>query len=219
MAGKSVTRTIKLRDYFDSLAPTWDTRISEEDVKRLRDIIAKLDIKPGSHILDIGSGTGVLVPLLVPATGDNGSVIELDISAKMLLKAKVKGFRGNIHYLQADAGAIPLSEAIFDLVICNNTFPHFNDKLKTLIETARVIKDGGRLVICHTMSREVVNNLHRTIGGVVGDDFLPEEAELCWLLSRAGLEKVWLEDSPERYLVIIGKKSAPFKLQADVQGF
>lgn len=202
------TDIARKRKYFDCLAPMWDSQITEERLVCLKEIIIKINIKQGSHVLDIGSGTGILMPFLIEAVKEGGMIVEMDISAKMLQEARSKNFKGNIHYVQADAAIIPLDDELFDLAILNNAFPHFGDKLQALREIRRVIKGGGRLVISHTMSRKAVNNLHCSIGGVVSSDFLPDEAELFWLLSQAGFGEVKLEDSAERYLVIAYRQSS-----------
>ena len=195
------------KEYFDRLALTWDSLFTPQILTRLSNIVTELDIKPGSCVLDVGSGTGVLVPFLTRAIGNEGTIIELDISARMLAEAKAKGFDNNTHYVQADIASIPTLQEVFDLVICYNVFPHFGNKLKALKEIVRVIKVNGRLAICHSMSREAVNNLHQTIGGVVGNDLLPDTVELYQLLTEAGLGEITLENSSERYLVVAYRMS------------
>ncbi len=194
------------KKYFDHLAPVWDSYITEKSLACLEEIILHLNIKRGSHILDLGSGTGVLIPFLIKVVEDSGVIVEMDISEKMLAQARSKSSKGNIHYVQGDVAALPFGNELFDIVICNNAFPHFSHKLKALKEMARVIKKGGRLVICHTMSRESVNNLHRSLGGVIANDFLPDQTELLWLLSQAGFKKAKLENSAKYYLLIAYKK-------------
>ncbi len=199
--------TIQHRQYFDRLASTWDSLLSEETMLRIGGIVAELNIEPASEVLDVGSGTGVLLPLLTKAVGSEGRIIETDISAGMLGQARAKGPGSNTHYIQADIVSIPFTDKVFDLVICLNTLPHCHDKLQAITEMARVTKTGGRIAICHTMSREAVNHLHQSIGGLVSDDLLPDSAELYRLLEQAGLETVKFEDTPERYLVVARRMS------------
>jgi ubiquinone/menaquinone biosynthesis C-methylase UbiE len=159
-------------------------------------------------VLDIGSGTGVLLPFLIAELGDEGKIAALDFAAEMLCQAKAKNFPPIVGFAQADVLAIPLADNSIDLAICNSVFPHFNDKVKALKEIARVLRNNGRLVICHTMSREMVNQLHQSIGGAVANDLLPSEFKLRGLIKQAGLRITHFEDSPERYLVI-AEKSTP----------
>jgi hypothetical protein len=70
-----------------------------------------------------------------------------------------------------------------------------------------VLRNNGRLVICHTMSRAMINQLHQSAGGVIANDLLPPEFQLRGLIKQAGLKITHFEDSPERYLVIAEKSA------------
>jgi ubiquinone/menaquinone biosynthesis C-methylase UbiE len=198
---------MQLQEYFDQLAPTWDKELTRERLKCLGNIVKELGIKPGYYVLDIGSGTGVLLPFLIAELGDEGKVIALDFSAEMLGQAQAKNFSPIVGFAQADVLAIPLADNSVDLAICNSVFPHFNDKVKALKEIARVLRNNGRLVICHTMSRAMINQLHQSTGGVIANDLLPPKFQLRGLLKQAGLKITRFEDSPERYLVIAEKSA------------
>jgi ubiquinone/menaquinone biosynthesis C-methylase UbiE len=199
---------MQLQEYFDQLAPTWDQELTGERLKCLSNIVKGLGIKPGYYVLDIGSGTGVLLPFLIAELGDEGKIVALDFSAEMLGQAKAKNFPPIVGFAQADVLAIPLADNSVDVAICNSVFPHFDDKVKALKEIARVLRNNGRLVICHAMSRKMVNQLHQSIGGVVAHHLLPHELQLKELTKQAGLKVTHFEDGPERYLVI-AEKSAP----------
>ncbi len=198
---------MQLQEYFDQLAQTWDKELTRERLKCLSNIVKELGIKPGYYVLDIGSGTGVLLPFLIAELGDKGKIVALDFSAEMLGQAKAKNFQPIIGFAQADVLAIPLAGNSVDLAICNSVFPHFNDKVKALKEIARVLRNNGRLVICHTMSRKMINQLHQSIGGAVANALLPPEFQLKELIKQAGLKVTHFEDSPERYLVIAEKSA------------
>ena len=198
---------MQLQEYFDQLAPTWDKELTRERLKCLGNIVKELDIEPGYYVLDIGSGTGVLLPFLIAELGDEGKIVALDFSAEMLGQAKAKNLQPIVSFAQADVLAIPLADNSVDLAMCNSVFPHFNDKVKALKEIARVLRNNGRLVICHTMSREMLNRLHQSIGGVIASDLLPHEFQLRGLIKQAGLRVTHFEDGPERYL-LIAEKSA-----------
>jgi ubiquinone/menaquinone biosynthesis C-methylase UbiE len=198
---------VQLQEYFDQLAPTWDKELTRERLKCLGKIVKQLGIKQGYYVLDIGSGTGILLPFLIAELGDEGRIVALDFSAEMLGQAKAKNFPPVVGFAQADVLAIPLADNSVDLAICNSVFPHFNDKVKALKEIARVLRNNGRLVICHTMSREMINRLHQSVGGVIASHLLPDEFQLRGLIKQAGLKITHFEDSPERYLVIAEKSA------------
>ena len=188
------------RKYFDRLAADWDRMATGETLASLAEIVSGLGIALGSVVLDMGTGTGVLLPMLTEAVGERGRVLALDISGQMLRRARAKAHRGRVDYLQADAGALPLKEASLDLIVCNACFPHLPDRPRALAEMARSLRPGGRLVICHTIGREAINRLHRSLGGMVKDDMLPSGEELRGMMAEAGFVDIEVEDSPDRYL-------------------
>ncbi|MGB5926356.1 MAG: methyltransferase domain-containing protein [Dehalococcoidia bacterium] len=196
---------MQLQEYFDQLAPTWDKELTQERLKCLGKIVKELGIKPGYYVLDIGSGTGVLLPFLIAELDNEGKIVALDFSMEMLVQAQAKDFPPIVGFAQADVLTIPLPDNSVHLAICNSAFPHFSDKVRALKEIARVLRNNGRMVICHTMSREMLNRLHQSIGGAVANDLLPDEFQLRRLIKQAGLKITHFEDSSERYLVIVEK--------------
>jgi ubiquinone/menaquinone biosynthesis C-methylase UbiE len=195
------------RQFFDKAAAEWDALEVEETHVRLREIVAGLDIVPGAAVLDVGAGTGVLVPLLLEATGGEGWTTALDISGEMLRQAQAKGYP--VEYVQGDAENLPLRDEAFDWAICNAVFPHFPHKLRALAELRRVLRAEGRLVICHTASRQAINELHCSVGGVVAHDTIPDEGEMLRLLREAGLMEAQVRDEPDRYLALAQRGSRP----------
>jgi len=187
-----------IRAYFNQKAGTWDETSSERDTSKLERMTKRLDIKPGSTLLDVGTGTGVFIPFLLREIAEGGRIVALDIAERMLARARAKGFNGNIDYLCADVTNIPLRNEIFDIVLCYSSFPHFPDKSRALAEMNRVIKRGGRLLICHTSSRARINERHRQISAVE-NDILPDEGEMQSLLSSTGFVNIKIDDS-ESYL-------------------
>jgi len=188
------------REFFDQAAADWDTQEVEETHTRLREIVTGLGIEPGSAVLDVGAGTGVLMPPLLEATDGEGQIVALDFSGEMLRHAQAKGHPAA--YVQGDAQRLPFPAESFDWVICNAVFPHFPDKRRALGEASRVLRKGGRLVICHTASRHTINEIHRSIGGVVTHDTIPGEKAMQQLLLEAGLGEARVWDEPDRYLAL-----------------
>ena len=193
------------REYFNQLAGRWDKMTSEETRSRLPEMIRDLIIKPGDTVLDVGGGTGILLPLLYEAAGNESKIISLDIAEEMLKRARNNSYPRNIHYVHADVTAIPLAGETFDVVICYSCFPHFPDKAKALAEMARVLRSSGRLAICHTASRHEINKLHESVGDVIGNDTIPDEATMRDMLKASGLKPIEVRDEAHRYLAIAAK--------------
>jgi len=193
------------REYFNQLAGKWDKMTSEETRSRLPELIQDLRIKSGDTVLDVGGGTGILLPMLYKVAGNKSKIISLDIAEEMLKRARNNSYSSNIHYIHADVTAIPLVSETFDVVICYSCFPHFPDKTKALAEMARVLRSSGRLVICHTASRHEINKLHESIGDVIGRDIIPDEATMRDMLTASGLKPIEVRDEAHRYLAIAAK--------------
>ena len=188
-----------LKAYFNQRAAIWDETVSEKDMTKLERMCQRLDIKPGSTLLDVGTGTGIFIPSLLSKIGKDGQIVALDFAEEMLKIARAKGFNGNIDYLCADVTNIPRDDEVFDSIVCYASFPHFHDKARALAEMHRVTKSGGKLFICHTSSRAGINDIHRQIS-IVQNDIIPDEAEMQILLSKAGFTDIEIEDNSESYL-------------------
>lgn len=211
-----------IRTYFNGKAATWDEIAAEKDSLKLTQMAARLDIELSSIVLDVGTGTGVFIPFLRQSIGGGGKILALDIAEEMLRRARAKNFDGVVAYLNADVAHIPLPDDSVDSVVCYSSFPHFQDKSKALAEIHRVIKSGGYLFICHTSSREAINEIHNGIPEVA-NDVIPGEVEMHLILSEAGFTDIAIEDNGEDYLCSALKgdwlKGIRVELKADIQRF
>jgi ubiquinone/menaquinone biosynthesis C-methylase UbiE len=196
------------QEYFNRMAASWDEVAAEKDMTRLELLSRSLDIESGSTVLDIGTGTGIFVPLLLRRIGRSGRLVALDFAGEMLKRAQAKDFSGNIEYLNADITRVPLPGGIFDAAISYSSFPHFRDKPGALKEIYRLLKNGGTLCICHSSSRNAINEMHRQIPDV-RDDLIPENEEMSHMLEEAGFSEIRIEDDCESYIVRARKSGLP----------
>lgn len=187
-------------EFFDNLASTWDVIERPDISKRLRRVVDASLLSPGQRVLDVGTGTGVLLPLLAERVGETGRIVAMDISAGMLAVARAKRFRGSITFLQADLEGSGLPDASFDRVFCNAVFPHFTDPEGALAEIRRILRPGGLLLISHPIGREAVNAIHRDGGEVVAHDIVPGPEAMRRLLEESGLCQVTVIDEPDFFL-------------------
>ena len=185
--------------YFNGKAETWDDKNAEKDNSRLESMAIRLDIQPGSAVLDVGTGTGVFIPFLLKKVGDKGRLVCLDSAEKMLEKARSKNFKSNIEYVCSDISSTTFGDEVFDAVVCYSSFPHFRDKPIAVKEIGRVLKRGGKLFICHTSSRVGINRRHRRVPELA-HDILPDENEMQQLLSQAGFIQIRIDDRTDSYL-------------------
>lgn len=97
--------------------------------------------KDGQHILDIGTGTGVL-PMNMAAFG--GHYTGVDHSPEMITEAKA--LVSSADFVCADAHALPFDDASFDVVTALQCWVYF-DKERLIPELVRVLKPNGQLFI------------------------------------------------------------------------
>jgi len=187
------------REFFNQRASIWDETAAEKEQSKLRGLVKRLRLPKGAAVLDIGSGTGVLLPFLLEAIGPNGKVFALDFAEMMLSQARRKLGSENVSFLLAEVDDIPLLSRNCDAVVCYSSFPHFPDKPQALSEMHRVMRTGSRLHVCHTSSRKAINRRHRSIPSV-RNDVIPTEKQMRRLLAQAGFCEISVEDSGDSYL-------------------
>ena len=116
-----------------------------------RELIAKLDLRGGEKILDVGCGDGKVTAEIARAVPD-GFVVGADASAEMIAFAKKtfpKKGQPNLAFEVCDARKISpqILGGGFDLVFSNAALHWVDDHEKFLGGVGSVLKSGGRLVV------------------------------------------------------------------------
>ena len=108
------------------------------------------DLKPGEHVVDLGSGSGMDTFIAALKVGATGQVTGIDMTDAQLAKATrlaEAGARTTIAYRKAYIEDTGLAAGSFDCVISNGVINLAADKLRVFQEAARLLKLGGRLAI------------------------------------------------------------------------
>ena len=185
------------KKYFDSIASEWDSLPAEEE--RIEEAVDTMNISPDEIILDIGCGTGRLIPHLQKKLKDGGMILGLDISLKMLLNAKMKRYSGVTEFVNGCAEYIPFKEKMFDRIICFAVFPHIVNREISVREFNRILQRNGILHILHLKSREELNEFHKNKGGVLSEDLLPDENVMRKILEIGGFRDINIVNKPSFY--------------------
>ena len=134
------------KEYFDNAASTWDKKFCQPTLSSfLEKLVPQFGIETGQIVMDVGTGTGVLIPHLIKAVGPYGSVTAIDFSEKMVQicsrkHSHIKNLTIKVGNIEEDA--FPSEK--FDAVVCFGVFPHIENKTKTLQNTNNTLKPSGK---------------------------------------------------------------------------
>ncbi|MDR2494169.1 MAG: class I SAM-dependent methyltransferase [Spirochaetaceae bacterium] len=197
--------------YFNGLAEKWD-HISRHNMAKVERMLALLSIKPGDTVLDVGTGTGVLLSLLARLT-DPTAVTAIDSAEKMIAVARRKTEGLGITFVAGDALSYPFQPETFDHIVCYSVFPHFEDKRAVTRRLSGLLKRGGLLSVLHSDCRDKINRVHihaghQGIHGIRGDDLPPARVVMNCMKDCALREEI-LIDSEELYMVCARKPWQP----------
>lgn len=189
------------REFFDSIAPDWDSLPQPEDAaaKRARFVALATERRP-SRILDVGCGTGILVPELLTQC-PSSAIVELDFSAEMIARNRAKNTRSNIQFLCSSIREAPLEPESFDAILCFGIVPHLDSLDSDVRKLASALKPGGRLSVGHLMGSAELNAFHAGLEGPVKTDRLPPVAKLADLLLALGLNVQIAEERQDWYFL------------------
>ena len=113
------------------------------------DPVARALLKPGEHVLDLGSGGGIDAIIAARLVGPQGHVFGLDMTPEMVELARRNARDAhleNLEFLEGNIENIPLPDASLDVVISNCVINFCDNKRRVMEEAFRVLKPGGRFV-------------------------------------------------------------------------
>ena len=188
--------------FFDRLSDIWDDNEVLSIPDKIKEILSELNIWKGMEILDLGTGTGVLLPYLSSMIGDSGKVTALDISKGMLNRAKEKyGHLANVEFIIQDFEKEEV-RGKYDLILLYCVFPHMHfpeQTLKRLVLTN--LKENGRIVVAFPSDENFINNIHEE--RKAESELLPSAPDLSLRLREWGLDSSVIRYDEGHYLVEI----------------
>ena len=129
------------------LASNYDVRWQSYISNSLSFLVDFAPIPPEATILDLACGTGELARMIL-SKNPQQQIMGVDISPAMLAIAREKlAAYPQVNFHNATAMSLPVADNSFDLVICANAFHYFPSPEAALLETRRVLKPQGQVII------------------------------------------------------------------------
>jgi SAM-dependent methyltransferase len=172
-------------------------------------LLDEVGVAPGETVLDVATGPGTVARPAATRVGASGGVTACDLSPAMLAVATAKPHLDGaapITYLECPADALDVSDAAFDVVLCQQGLQFFPVRHAALAEMRRALKPAGRLgvnVWCSIEQCPPFEALSIALGIVLGPDTqlayrrgpwcLADPEELTRLIEGAGFTNVRVE--------------------------
>jgi SAM-dependent methyltransferase len=139
---------------WDERVEAWEEVATSPAFLAIRDRILQLaEPRSDDQVVDLGAGTGLLALALAPYVRE---LVAVDISERMLERLDDTAVADGVHNVEplvADLRRLPLEDESATLVVSNYAFHHLDDAGKELAlsEARRILRPGGRLVLCDMM--------------------------------------------------------------------
>ena len=196
-----------VRSMFDTIAPRYDlvNRLLtfRMDVGWRRKTMERLDLDPGSSVLDLACGTGDFCRELIDA---GHRAIGIDLSFGMLGAA-----RTSAPLVQGDLLALPLAAEACDGAVCGFALRNLVELGPFFDEIGRVVRPGGRIGLLDVSRPDnpvlrwghglYFNRVVPVVGGLLSDrsayaylprsvSYLPNPEEMISMLNSSGFRNV-----------------------------
>jgi len=141
-------RTRQARRLFAGIAPEYDRMGSVlsvgQDPRWRRFLVSKVNAIPGSWVLDVATGTGLVARELA---SKNVRVVGLDQSQAMVARGvealRRRRLEGRVRFVLGQAQALPFADGSLDAVTFTYLLRYVDDPAATVAELVRVLRPGG----------------------------------------------------------------------------
>ena len=164
-------------------------------------VIARLDVEPGSRVLDLGFGGGLT---FAPLWERGATVVAIDRAEDMVAAARSRFAEavaaGRLELHAGEVARLPLADGAVDHVLTVNTVYFWSDLGMAFNEVHRVLAPRGRLVVA-IRDMKVMHQLDPTVFS------LRSPGELAAALQDAGFAEVGVETPPggKTHLIIAAR--------------
>ncbi len=136
-------------EFIETVVGALETRAAEPImIEIVEQYLETLDFVDGGLHVEVDAGTGAIARRIAARAG-NGQVIASEPSAGLVEAArKLAGGASNLKFETGDGAALRFEAGSVDNVVMHTVLSHVVDPTVFLNEAARILKNGGRLVVC-----------------------------------------------------------------------
>lgn len=213
----------------------WDRFFDEQMAFLNHRLVGDARLRPGLHVLDLGSGTGYPAILAAQTVGVDGSVVGIDLAEQMLTVAERKATRlglRNVTFKVGDVTTLPFESASFDAVTSRFCLMFLPEIPKAAVEIARVLRPGAWVAAAVWSAPEKNPSIGLSMAAVKQVIDLPppdpmapgifrlaQPGDFAGMLERAGLTDItdqeffgeWSYGSADEYYTSLMEIAAPVK--------
>lgn len=213
----------------------WDRFFDEQMAFLNHRLVGDARLRPGLHVLDLGSGTGYPAILAAQTVGVDGSVVGIDLAEQMLTVAERKATRlglRNVTFKVGDVTTLPFESASFDAVTSRFCLMFLPEIPRAAVEIARVLRPGAWVATAVWSAPEKNPSIGLSIAAVKQVIDLPppdpmapgifrlaQPGDFAGMLERAGLTDItdqeffgeWSYGSADEYYTSLMEIAAPVK--------
>lgn len=139
--------TEQARTGWDGVAEGYDTYVTPLVIPLAEEVLGRVDIRPGTRLLDVGAGSGALA---LAAARRGAHAVATDIAPGMIarLEARARDERlTNVESRVMDAYSLELNDDAFDVSASQLGVTVLPELRRALGEMVRVTKPGGHVVV------------------------------------------------------------------------
>ncbi|KAI9173933.1 hypothetical protein LWI28_009075 [Acer negundo] len=189
--------------------------VSTGGIETTKDFVAKLDLKPGQKVLDVGCGIGG--GDFYMANKFDVHVVGIDLSVNMISFAleRAIGLKCSVEFEVADCTKKTYPDNTFDVIYSRDTILHIQDKPALFRSFFKWLKPGGKVLISDyckssgTPSSEFAEYIKQR-----GYD-LHDMKSYGQMLSDAGFVDVVAEDHTDQFLQVLERELAAVEKDKD----
>ncbi|TYB78441.1 arsenite methyltransferase [Bizionia myxarmorum] len=180
------------------------------------------NIKKGDTVIDLGSGAGNDCFVARHETGAEGKIIGIDFTPIMIEKARINAEKlgyNNVEFREGDIDAMPINDAVADVVVSNCVLNLVPNKQKVVQEIYRVLKPGGHfsisdIVLVGNLPDALKEDAEMYAGCVAG---AIQKSEYLQLIKDSGFQKIVIQK--EKPIVIPNDILSKYLSAVEIENF